>query len=135
MSYPTYHTTIFWGFQIFLHSIVMIMWEPSTFSTNDHLSYSGSSAHKCRSYTMADKQPKATVCERNWAEMLLKAVGQVSEGGSGRQSSKGAIFSKHGELASSSPFELFSRYASRWFPSKNMLDSRARFQLDRIRDS
>jgi len=84
---------------------------------------------------MADKQPKATVCDRNWAEMLLKAVGQVSEGGSGRQSSKGATFSKHGEVASSFPFELFSRYASRWFPSKNMLESRALFQFDRIRDS
>ena len=43
----------------------------------------------------ADKQPKATlsetsVRERNWADILLKAVGHASEGGSGRQSSKGA---------------------------------------------
>jgi hypothetical protein len=43
--------------------------------------------------------PKATlsVCDKNWADMLLKAAGHVSEGGSGRQSSKGAII-KRGEI-------------------------------------
>ena len=69
----------------------------------------------------------AKLCDKNWADMLLKAVGQVSEGGSGRHSSKGATFdvdvrwggsggdygdrvspicSKHGELTCNSPFEL-----------------------------
>jgi hypothetical protein len=84
-----------------------------------------------------DKQFKSetTVRGRNWADILLNAVGHASEGGSGRQSSKGVICNKHGELDSISLFELFSRYASRWFPTRNILASCALFQFDRRRVS